>query len=562
MKKLYSLLIMLLFTGMAFGQNVLVNGDFETWTDTTTPDGWTHVENTTQESTEIHGGTYSAKHESTSGTKDLGQTISGIIPGDTYILTINYKVESGDGTDVRIWSKWKNGTSTLSDYAAELQGPNNAFLPSNTGTWSSYSTTMVAPATATDFYFEVRVYSGTVAYWDDFSFEHVVATSPSLTITAPTAGQIFDPSVSSVDVTFAVQAFNVANGTGDGHIVYSVDSGTNVDKFDTNPITLTGLTRASHTVDMELVDNSGASLSPSVTASVTFGIADYVTVADVAALRASTTDAYYHLTGEVFATAGEHYTSGNMKGYVQDATGGIMAFVPDGTTTNMVTNGDGISDLKGKLVTDFTGVLKLELTEDFTMTGNNVPQSPEVVTIADFNANPVNYESELIKIENGTVSGYGSSASDTEFTRNHNYHLTVGTDETILRAGFMDLYNNNVAIPTGAVDVVGIAGQYHGTAQILPRDGNDITPAAGAINTNNIDGFNAYPNPVTNGKVFVISDNNIEKQVIIYDLLGKVVLSTEVYNNDAINVSQLKTGIYMMKVVEEGNIALRKLMIK
>jgi len=557
MKKLYSLLIMLLFTGMTFGQEVLVNGNFETWTDTTTPEGWTHVENITQESTEILSGTYSAKH--VGGTKDLGQTISGIIPGDTYNLTINYKVESGDSSDVRIWSKWKSGADYLTDYTAELQGPNNSYLPSNTGTWSSYTVSMIAPATATDFYFEVRTYSDAVAYWDDFSFEHVVATSPTLSITAPTPGQVFDPSVSSVDVTFAVQAFDVANGTGDGYIVYSIDGGANVDKFDTDPITFMGLSRASHTVNMELVDNSGASLSPAVTASVTFAVADYIEVADVAALRASTTDAYYNLTGEVFATAGELYTSGNMKGFVQDATGGMMAYIPDGTTTNIVNDGDGISGLKGKLVTDFTGVLKLELTEDFTMTGNNTPQTPEVVTVADFNANPVDYESELIKIEGGAITNQGSN-TETAFVIGHNYDLTVGADVAILRASFYDL--ENVAIPTTSVDVVGIAGQYHGTAQIYPRDADDIIDASGAIAKNNIDGFNTYPNPVTNGQVFVSSDNNVEKQVIIYDLLGKVVLSTEANNNQAINVSQLKTGIYMMKVVEEGNVALHKLMIK
>jgi len=406
-----------------------------------------------------------------------------------------------------------------------------------------------------DIIIEIRNITAKQVAVDDISWTGFSgAASPMLSITAPTAGQIFSPNTTSTDVTFTVQNFVVANGTGDGHVVYSVDGGANTDVFDTNPITLTGLTRATHTVDMELVDNAGASLSPAVTASVTFGVADYVTVTDIAALRASALDGYYHLTGEVFATAGELYTSGNLKGYAQDATGAIMAFIPNGTTTNIVNEGDGMTDFKGKLI-DYHGVLELEVTEDFTMTGNNNLQTPEVVTVADLNANPDNYESKLIRINGATVD----PGSDANFTRNHNYDLTVGTDVTVLRAAFSNL--DGVAFPTGTVDVVGIGSEYNGTAQIFPRDGNDLI-VAGAISENNINGFRAYPNPVTNGQVFVTSNNDVEKQVVIYDVLGKIVISTDANNNEAINISQLKTGIYMMKVIEEGHVALHKLMIK
>jgi hypothetical protein len=406
-----------------------------------------------------------------------------------------------------------------------------------------------------DVIIEIRNITAKQVAIDDITWTaYAGAATPMMTITAPTAGQIFAPSTTSTDVTFTVQNYNIGSGMGEGHIVYTVDGGSAVDKFDTTPINLTGLTRASHTVNMELVDENGAPLSPAVTASVTFAVADYVTVADIAALRASVVDGYYHLTGEIFATAGELYTSGNIKGYAQDVTGGIMAFIPTGTTTNVINEGDGMTGFKGKLI-DYHGVLELEVTEDFTMTGNNTPQTPEVVTVADLNATPDNYESKLIRINGGTVD----PGSDANFTRNHNYDLTVGTDVTVLRAAFSNL--DGVAFPTGTVDVVGIGSEYNGTAQIFPRDGNDLI-VAGAISENNINGFRAYPNPVTNGHVFVTSNNDVEKQVIIYDVLGKVVISTDANNNEAINISQLKTGIYMMKVIEEGHVALHKLMIK
>ena len=168
MRKIYLLLIFVAFTLTGFTQEVLLNGTFESWDDANTPTSWTHVEGVTQESTIVHSGTYSAKQ--VGGTNDLGQTISGIEPGKQYTLTIWYKVEAADGTDARIWSYWKNGSTSLSDNADELRGPNNSYLDNNGGVWTKYTTTVTAPATADNFYFEVRTYSGATVYWDDFSF--------------------------------------------------------------------------------------------------------------------------------------------------------------------------------------------------------------------------------------------------------------------------------------------------------------------------------------------------------------------------------------------------------
>ncbi|MFB0937339.1 MAG: hypothetical protein QMB29_00210, partial [Urechidicola sp.] len=60
MKKLYFLFIILISTA-SFGQELLLNGGFESWDDATSPTSWTKAENTDQESTEFHTGTYAAK---------------------------------------------------------------------------------------------------------------------------------------------------------------------------------------------------------------------------------------------------------------------------------------------------------------------------------------------------------------------------------------------------------------------------------------------------------------------------------------------------------------------
>ena len=141
----------------------------ESWDDSNTPTSWTHVENAAQ-STNAHSGTYSVQH--TGGTSDLAQTISGIIPGKTYTISFWYQHETGtgDGTDLRIWSYWKAGNTNLTDNADELRGPNDSYLDNNNGEWTQYSVTLTAPATADNFYFEVRTYGGAVGYYDDFSF--------------------------------------------------------------------------------------------------------------------------------------------------------------------------------------------------------------------------------------------------------------------------------------------------------------------------------------------------------------------------------------------------------
>ncbi len=559
MKKLYFLFVLLMGLN-SYGQDVLVNGNFETWTDVNTPDGWTLVDSVTQESTIIYEGSYSAKQEG--GRSDLGQTISDIVPGDTYVLTIHYKVEVGtDGTDARIWSKWYSDGTALTDDADVLQGPDGGYLPNNNGEWSEYTTTVVAPANATDFYFEVRTYSGAIVYWDDFSFVHQAPSTPSLTITSPTPDQVFAPNVTTVPVEFVVQNFNVAQSGGDGYIVYTFDNDPPVDVYDaTVPITLSNLTPGtSHQITLKLVDNNGDDLSPAVTASVTFSIASYTDVATLADLRAASLDNYYNFTGEAFATGAIVYGSGAVKAFAQDDTAGIMAYIPEDVTAEMANNNvtvnmyDGVTGVKGKLI-EYNGVLELEVTEAFNTTGNNVDQVPQVVSIPDYIANHEDYESELIKIENVTVDN-----TNTTFALNVDYDVTDGTDTVVLRTIFSELEGQT--IPTDAVNITAIAGEYKGTPQIYPRDINDFETVQ-AIGINNIEGLEVYPNPVLNKQVFITSESAAPKQVIIYDILGKAVISTTVDNQQPLNVGQLKAGIYMMKIIENDKLALEKLIIK
>lgn len=81
-----------------------------------------------------------------------------------------------------------------------------------------------------------------------------------------------------------------------------------------------------------------------------------------------------------------------------------------------------------------------------------------------------------------------------------------------------------------------------------------------AVAQNNITGLKVYPNPVSNGTVFIETAANAEKTVTVYDVLGKQVLNTTTSEN-AINVSNLRGGVYVIKITEEGKTATRKLVI-
>lgn len=89
----------------------------------------------------------------------------------------------------------------------------------------------------------------------------------------------------------------------------------------------------------------------------------------------------------------------------------------------------------------------------------------------------------------------------------------------------------------------------------------EVTPTNLAVNQNSIAGLSVYPNPVSNGVLYINSDANASRTVAIYDILGKQVVKTTT-SNSAINVSTLNAGIYMVKITEEGKTATRKLVIK
>lgn len=76
-----------------------------------------------------------------------------------------------------------------------------------------------------------------------------------------------------------------------------------------------------------------------------------------------------------------------------------------------------------------------------------------------------------------------------------------------------------------------------------------------------IEGLNLYPNPVSNGKVYITSKNDLDKDITIFDVLGKKVLQTTLSSKE-LNISNLTPGVYIIKINEAESTATRKLIVR
>ena len=76
-----------------------------------------------------------------------------------------------------------------------------------------------------------------------------------------------------------------------------------------------------------------------------------------------------------------------------------------------------------------------------------------------------------------------------------------------------------------------------------------------------IEGLSFYPNPVSNGRIYIISKSSLDKEITIFDVLGKKVLQT-VLNSRELNISALSPGVYIIKIKEGEATATRKLIVK
>ena len=102
----------------------------------------------------------------------------------------------------------------------------------------------------------------------------------------------------------------------------------------------------------------------------------------------------------------------------------------------------------------------------------------------------------------------------------------------------------------------------NGTTERIMVDQFSWTDASTLSNKNfETEAFSVYPNPVTNGFVNIKTTSNGPINVTVFDVLGKQVVKQTLTTN-RLNVSNLKAGMYLLNIEQNGASTTKKLVIE
>jgi hypothetical protein len=186
-----------------------------------------------------------------------------------------------------------------------------------------------------------------------------------------------------------------------------------------------------------------------------------------------------------------------------------------------------------------------------------------------------------------TAGGYiviGNMSTTTpvlDYNYNNDISLGNGTDGLIIECGSNTIdqviWDNGATFPdpSGASMELSITtlnatdnddGNNWGTATSNIGNGDLGTPGAAndySLSTDNFEAtkFSLYPNPTDTGFVTISSSNNDAMNVQVFDILGKQVKNETLVDN-TLNVSNLNTGVYIVKITQNNASITKKLVIK
>ena len=161
----------------------------------------------------------------------------------------------------------------------------------------------------------------------------------------------------------------------------------------------------------------------------------------------------------------------------------------------------------------------------------------------------------------------GTDTNGTDVTVTAPAQFEVSTDNTTFAAtATLAAYNGDstpiyVRLAAGAE-----VGTYEGDLTISGNNSNEVTVSlsgdvteSASTKDHTIDGLSMYPNPATH-QISIVSNAIGTKQVMIFDIVGKKVMETT--TTETVNVSGLRSGMYLVKVTQDGKSATIKLVIK
>ena len=514
-------------------QNLVTNPGLEEWTDDTTPVGFAKAENITKTDVMVHTGTYAAMHTSDESTKDLQQDVAGIAAGTEYTISYWYYDNDVEARS-RIWAYWLDADGNYLDDDADVLRPDT--YSENVDEWMQWSASLIAPPTATQFRFEVRVYKeetifGGSVYYDDFAITgggispeptnyptDFAAASAGLQINLSWVDAVGEQLPSAYLILAAIPGAELPN----------VEDGT--------PIV----------DDTDFSDGVGA-------LNVAFG-------AETAAFANLASGVEYHFEIYPYTNGGDNIDYKN-DGYAPEASATtsdieVLSF----TDFNDLAWGDWtpysvIGDL-GWSISETYGIDNSPCAKATGYSGGNEENEDWLISKA-FNSNTTsNMSIEFFTAQNYTGPALELYVStDYDGTSDPNGFAWTMLDFTP-SAGSWEWTNSGiVSLSAYSADAMYLAFKFMSTAdESATWELDNITVMGmGSTGIQDIEksSVSIYPNPA-NDQINIRCQSNVE--VNIYSLTGQKVISTIVpQGTSTVNIENLQGGVYMIETITEGS---------
>jgi len=523
----------------------MVNGDLESWDNSTTPTGWDVFDNVTQDDVVVFEGIYSAAQMSDNSSQKLRQDVYNIVGGQEYTISYYY-LDNSTTAKTRIWSYWMDNGTYLDD-DEEVLRPSEYSVENSE--WQHYSVTLTAPLTANEFRFDVRTYKqdgafGGINYFDDFSVsgQTVIYPEPS------NYPSDFSTAVSglSIDVTWT-------DATGDqlptGYLILGEQTANPVFVIPTDGIPVDN--------DMDWSDGK-------VAVNVGYGVGNYLFSA------LSTNQAYSFI---IFP-----FTN----------TGSNIDYKNDGTPPQTSgTTSDVTMILQEPFNSDLGVFSSYSVTGDQEWEWADYGDPPGCAKGSGYSGGPVVNEDWLISPE---LDLEGFSNITFSFDHARNYGTNDGL-EIVISSDYSgsgdpnnanwDLLTSSFSFPvTGtwtfmdagtaditsyASDAVYLAYIYTSTSDDAATWEIDNVEVLGIMSTGIIDNsmnqIALFPNPASN---LVNIESDSDGELSIYSIGGKLLVSNHVsIGNNSIDISELNAGLYIVRTfVKDGTSQYGKLLVK
>ena len=500
------------FSSLAFGQNLLSNPGFESWTVNGVggpPDNWSLSGSSMtaeKDSTTIHGGSYSTKVTwTTTSTRYLQQYVP-VTAGSDYEFSF-WVLDNDSGGRARVCIRWYTGTTFISGYYGDYT--------SDSPDWQTLSSgTQTAPAGADTAHVEIRVYD--ISGWPGTATVYVDDTNFEIPTTV-TIEKAYSVSSTAVDVLYGVNMSSVdpADYTLTGTATITFSSAT-IDSTNAKLVHLTGAS-ANMIGDTTLdnIEDTANSTDYDFYAGI-MPIANTNTLNPGGTISNDTTATF---TGIVSAV-------GPNKVWISDASGaynGVLIY--DYDFDEGVNRGDSL--LIYAIRDEFYNLTELKNPELVVPQTPSTPYAATVINgseIADTlsaNTNPgEKWEGQLVRIDNAVIVS----------TAKGDYIAT--DDDSTTYFHISDFIYSGLTLNIGATyKITGVVDWYSNHYEILPRDADDIIPIGDPYPV--ISDVQISPDPP-------LPDSNVVISAIITDASKSVDSAFVYWSLDEINFTELE----------------------